>query len=205
MNSSPILVAMDLEGVFTPEVWIAVAEATGIEGLRLTTRNIPDYDQLMRGRLAILREHGLKLQDIQRVIATLAPLPGAANFIADLRARFPVIILSDTYYEFAAPLMAQLGWPTLFCNTLETDDAGTLVNYHLRLRDGKKHAVQHFQQLNFRVVAVGDSFNDTAMLVTAELGILYHPSDKVRQAFPQLPVVQDYVALDHLIREFAGG
>lgn len=202
-RSLPVLVAMDLEGVFTPEVWIAVAEHTRIEKLRLTTRDVADYDQLMRGRLALLREHGLKLADIQRIIDTLSPLPGAVEFVNDLRAQFPLIILSDTYYEFAAPLMRKLGNPVLFCNTLETDTAGHVVNYHLRLRDGKRHAVEHFQALHFRVVAGGDSYNDTTMLAAADLGILFRPSDKVRREFPQFPVALDYDTLGRHIREFA--
>ncbi len=197
------MIAMDLEGVFTPEVWIAVAEATGIEKLRLTTRDVADYDLLMRGRLALLKEHGLKLRDIQRVIGTLAPLPGAAEFVQSLRARFPLIILSDTYYEFAAPLMAQLGWPTLFCNSLEVDTDNNLVDYHLRIRDGKRHAVEHFRQLNFTVIAGGDSYNDTAMLGAAHFGMLFRPSEKVRREFPQYPVATTYLEMDALIRDFA--
>ena len=204
MPQKPILVAMDLEGVFVPEIWIAVAEHTGIEKLRLTTRDVADYDQLMRGRLALLREHGLKLKDIQRVIATLAPLPDAAEFVNDLRTRHPLVILSDTYYEFAAPLMQKLDWPLLFCNTLETDADGNVVNYHLRIRDGKKHAVQRFKQLNFTVIAGGDSYNDTAMLAEADYGILFRPSEKVRKEFPQFPVTTSYAEMDRLIRDFAG-
>lgn len=202
MYQKPILVAFDLEGVFTPEIWIAVAEHTGIEKLRLTTRDVPDYDQLMRGRLELLQEHGLALGDIQRVIRTLDPLPGAREFVDHIRSRFPLIVLSDTYYEFAAPLMEKLGWPTLFCNSLETDTANRLTDYHLRLRDGKKHAVQHFQQLNFRVIAGGDSYNDTSMLAEAEFGMLFRPSDKVRREFPQFPVAEDYETLRRYIDEF---
>lgn len=204
MPTKPILVAMDLEGVFVPEIWIAVAESTGIEKLRLTTRDVADYDELMRGRLALLREHGLKLRDLQQVIATLSPLAGAVEFVNDLRARHPLVILSDTYYEFAAPLMRKLSWPLLFCNTLETDADGNVVNYHLRIRDGKKHAVQRFKQLNFTVIAGGDSYNDTAMLVEADYGIFFRPSEKVRKEFPQFPVTTTYPEMDHLIREFAG-
>ena len=205
MPNKPVLVAMDLEGVFVPEIWIAVAEATGIPELRLTTRDVNDYDQLMRGRLAILRRHGLKLADIQRVIGTLSPLPGADEFIAGLRARFPFIILSDTYYEFAGPLMAKLGSPTLFCNSLETDAAGNVVGYHLRIRDGKFHSVNAFKALNFTVIAAGDSYNDTTMLGAAHFGMLFRPSDKVRQEFPQFPVAEDYATLDRLITGFVAG
>ena len=189
MACQPVLIAMDLEGVLVPEVWIAVAERTGIPTLRLTTRDVPDYDELMRGRLRILREHGLKLADIQNVIAGMDPLPGALDFANRIRERFQLIILSDTYYEFATPLMRKLGWPTLFCNSMETN--------------GKKHAVLGFRALNFDVVAVGDSYNDTAMLGEAHLGILFRPSAKVRQDFPQFPVVEDYAALERHISEHA--
>jgi len=202
-NHRPVLLAFDMEGVFTPEIWIAVAEHTGIPQLRLTTRDIPDYDQLMRGRLALLKEHGLTLRDIQKVIRTLSPLPGAVEFIRAMRRRYPLIILSDTYYEFASPLLEQMDWPVLFCNSLEMDADGNVVNYHLRQRDGKKHAAIHFKQLNFRVLAVGDSYNDTAMLLEADQGILFRPSDKVRAAFPQFPVVTDYPPLEEHITAFA--
>ncbi len=204
MYRKPILVAMDLEGVFVPEIWIAVAEKTGIEKLRLTTRDVADYDELMRGRLEILRRHGLKLADIQAVIRTLDPLPGAEVFLNSLRSRHPLVILSDTYYEFAGPLMEKLGKPTLFCNSLEVDADGMIANYHLRTPNGKKAAVQHFHALHFQVIAGGDSYNDTAMLAEADCGILFRPSDKVRREFPQFPVAMDYVEMDRLIREFAG-
>jgi phosphoserine/homoserine phosphotransferase len=200
MAQRPVVIAMDLEGVLVPEVWIAVAEATRIPELRLTTRDIPDYDVLMRGRLTILREHGLKLTDIQAVIRTMCPLPGALDYVRAIKARHPLIILSDTYYEFAAPLMAQLEWPTLFCNTLETDAQGFLVGYRLRQRDGKRHAVLALRQMCFSVIAVGDSFNDLTMLEEGDLGILFRPSDKVRQQAPHFPVVTDY---DDLIARIA--
>lgn len=202
MSNRPILMAMDLEGVFTPEVWIAVAEATGIPELRLTTRDISDYDVLMRRRLAILRENGLKLRDIQDVIATMDPLPGAREYLDRLRSRFQAIVLSDTYYEFAEPFMRKLGWPTLFCNSLEIDGEGNVVDYHLRLRDGKRHAVLGFKQLNFDIIAMGDSYNDTTMLLEAELGILFRPSEKVIEDFPQLPVAMDYEQVDGYINDF---
>jgi len=202
MSKRPILVAMDLEGVFTPEVWIAVAEATGIPELRLTTRDISDYDVLMKRRLAILRENGLKLRDIQDVIATMDPLPGAREYLDHLRSRFQAIVLSDTYYEFAEPFMRKLGWPTLFCNSLEVDDDGNVVDYRLRLKDGKRHAVLGFKQLNFDVIAMGDSYNDTTMLLEAELGILFRPSEKVIQDFPQLPVATDYETVDAYINDY---
>ena len=204
MHMKPVLVAFDLEGVFTPEIWIAVAEATGIPSLRLTTRDVSDYDLLMRGRLQTLQEHGLKLADIQRVIGTLSPLPGARAFIDAMRARFPLIILSDTYQEFAGPLMEKLGWPTLLCNSLACDADGNVVGYQLRLRDGKRRAVSSFKELGYRVVACGDSFNDTAMLGEADLGILFRPSDKVRHEFPHFPVAETYDALTRHVDAFVG-
>ncbi len=196
--SRPSILAMDLEGVLVPEVWIAVAERTGIEKLRLTTRDVSDYDELMRGRLALLREHGLGLPDIQEVIAGMHPLPGAVEFVRKIRAvpNLQLIILSDTYYEFAAPLMAQLDWPVLFCNSLETDAKGRVVDYHLRQPDGKRHSVRAFVGLNFFVIAVGDSYNDTTMLAEADVGILFRPSANVRREFPQFPVVDEYTALE---------
>ena len=181
------LACLDLEGVLIPEIWINVAERTGIEALRLTTRDIPDYDQLMRGRLALLDQHDLKLSDIQRVIAGMGPLDGAREFLDWLRERFQVVILSDTYYEFALPLMRQLGWPTLFCHRLEVAN-DRVVNYVLRQADSKRAAVRAFHDLNFRVIAAGDSYNDTAMLAEAEAGILFRPPQNVIDEFPQFPV-----------------
>ncbi|MFZ1640645.1 MAG: bifunctional phosphoserine phosphatase/homoserine phosphotransferase ThrH [Candidatus Contendobacter sp.] len=181
------LACLDLEGVLVPEIWINVAERTGIEALRLTTRDIPDYDQLMRGRLALLDQHGLKLSDIQRVIAGMGPLEGAREFLDWLRERFQVVILSDTYYEFAMPLMRQLGWPALFCHRLEVVD-DRVVGYTLRQADSKCQAVRAFHGLNFRVIAAGDSYNDTAMLAEADAGILFRPPRNVIDEFPQFPV-----------------
>ena len=198
----PLLVAMDLEGVLVPEIWIAFAEKTGIPELRLTTRDIADYRQLMLHRLAILKEHNLKLSDIQDVIATMHPLEGAIEYIQWLKERFPHVIISDTFYEFAMPLMKQLGYPTLFCNSLVVHDGGAIVDYQQRLRDGKRHAALAFKQLNFRLAAMGDSFNDTAMLAEAGLGILFRPSEKVRLQFPQFPVVNDYKEVMRLLEEF---
>jgi len=198
----PILVALDLEGVLTPEVWIAVAEKTGIEKLRLTTRDISDYDVLMRGRLAILRENGLTLTDIRNVIATMEPLDGAREFLDALRADYQAIILSDTYYEFAGPFMEKLGMPTLFCNTMQTDDTNSVVGYTIRLQDGKRHAVLAFKQLNFTVIATGDSYNDTTMLGEADCGILFRPSDNVKAEFPQFAVAYDYATLRQHIDSF---
>jgi phosphoserine/homoserine phosphotransferase len=203
MAKRPVLVAMDLEGVLVPEVWISVAEKTGIAELRLTTRDISDYDQLMAHRLRILREQRLGLRDIQEVIASMEPLPGALEYMDWLRQRYQSVILSDTFYEFAAPLMRKLGWPTLFCNSLQVDAAGQVVAYHMRLEDGKRHATLGFKQLNFDVVAMGDSYNDTAMLAEADLGILFRPSDNVRQEFPHFALATEYQTVMDLIEEFA--
>lgn len=189
------IACLDLEGVLIPEIWIAFAERSGIPELRATTRDIPDYDQLMRQRLRILDEHKLGLPDIQAVIGGMSPLPGANEFLDWLRERFQVVILSDTYYEFAAPLMRQLGFPTLMCNRLGVDGAGRVVNYHLRQPDQKRQAVKAFHGLNFRVIAAGDSYNDTAMLGEADAGILFCPPENVVREFPQFPVTRDYAAL----------
>jgi len=194
------LACLDLEGVLIPEIWINFAEKTGIDELRATTRDIPDYDVLMRQRLDILRQHGLGLPDIQEVIGTLSPLDGAADALDWLRERFQVIILSDTFYEFAEPLMRQLAWPTLFCHKLETDDRGMIVDYHLRQADPKRKAVQAFHGLQFRIIASGDSYNDTTMLSEADAGILFCPPQNVIDEFPQFPVATDYQALQ---QEFA--
>ncbi len=189
------IVCLDLEGVLVPEIWIAFSERTGIPELRRTTRDEPDYDKLMRFRLDLLRKHGLGLKDIQAVIAGLGPEPGAKDFLDALRLRYQVVILSDTFYEFAMPLMAQLGMPTLFCHRLETDAAGFVAAYHLRQPDQKRQAVKAFKGLAFQVIAAGDSYNDTAMLGEAHAGILFRPPSKVVQEFPQFPVTRDYAAL----------
>lgn len=186
------IACLDLEGVLVPEIWIAFAEKTGIEALRATTRDVPDYDVLMRQRLRILDAHGLGLPDIQRVIATLAPLEGAAQFLDWLRERLQVVILSDTFYEFAAPLMKQLGFPTLLCHRLETDAEGRVTDYHIRLADQKRAAVRALHALNFRIAAAGDSYNDTAMLAEADYGILFCPPENVVREFPQFPVTRNY-------------
>jgi phosphoserine/homoserine phosphotransferase len=190
---------LDLEGVLVPEIWISFAERTGIEELRLTTRDVPDYDALMTRRLSILEENHHGLPDIQEVIGGISPLPGAREFLDWLRERAQVVILSDTFYQFAAPLMRQLGWPTLFCHRLEIGEGGRVSNYHLRQRDGKRQAVRAFQQLNFRVIAAGDSYNDTTMLSEADVGILFRPPDNVIEEFPQFPVTRSY---DELQSEF---
>jgi len=186
------IVCLDLEGVLIPEIWIKFAEKTGIESLRITTREEPDYDKLMKQRMQILDEHGLGLTEIQEVIATLEPLEGAADFVAWLRPRFQVVILSDTYYEFAMPLMPALGNPTLFCHRLETDDKGRVANYVLRLPDPKRAAVKAFHALNFRVLAAGDSYNDINMLSEADTGILFHSPPNVIAEFPQFTAVHTY-------------
>ncbi|OQY67518.1 MAG: phosphoserine phosphatase [Polyangiaceae bacterium UTPRO1] len=198
--SAPLVACLDLEGVLVPEIWIGVADATGIAELRRTTRDEPDYDRLMRGRLAILEREGLGLADIQKVIAGMRPLDGAPAFLDWLRARAQVIILSDTFMEFAQPLMAQLGFPTLFCNTLVVDDGGCIRGYTLRIADGKRKAVMALKLLNFRVVAAGDSYNDTTMLDEADSGILFRPPDNVVRDFPQFPVTRTY---DELRAAFA--
>ncbi len=189
------LVCLDLEGVLVPEIWIEFAERTSIPELRRTTRDEPDYDKLMSYRLDLLRSHKLGLPDIQKVIAAMGPMAGAKEFLDALRRDYQVVILSDTFYEFAMPLMAQLGMPTLFCHKLEADLEGFLVNYHLRMPNQKKEAVQRFKELNFKVIAAGDSYNDTAMLGEAHAGILFHPPRNVIDEFPQFPVALSYAEL----------
>ena len=186
------IACLDLEGVLVPEIWINVAERTGIKELRATTRDVPDYDALMRQRLRILDAHHLKLADIQAVIAGMGPLPGANNFLDRLREKFQVIILSDTFYDFAAPLMKQLGHPTLLCHRLKIDAAGRVADYHLRMPDQKREAVKALHYLKFKVIAAGDSYNDTAMLAEADAGILFRPPQNVIEQFPQFPVTETY-------------
>jgi len=188
-----------MEGVLTPEIWIAVAERTGIPELRRTTRDEPDYDKLMRYRLDILDRHGITLSKIQEVIGTLSPLPGAIDFLNQLRGTVQFIILSDTFEQFAVPLVRQLGWPTLFCHRLIVEN-DRITGYQLRLADQKRHAVQALQLLNYNVIAAGDSFNDTAMLCQADTGILIHAPENVVQQFPQLPSVHTHAELIELIR-----
>ena len=189
------IVCLDLEGVLVPEIWIAFSERTGIAEFRRTTRDEPDYDKLMRFRLALLRQHGLKLADIQAVIGTMSPMAGAKAFLDDLRRRFQVVILSDTFYEFADPLMAQLGRPTLFCHRLQTDPEGFVAAYHLRQPNQKFHAVQALQSLHFQVIAAGDSYNDTGMLGAADAGFFIHPPPGIVAQFPQFPVNHSYAQL----------
>ena len=183
------LACQDLEGELVPEIWIAFADRTGIEELRATTRDIPDYNVLMKQRLALLDQHDLKIDDIQAVIATLEPLPGAIDFIDWLRERFQVIILSDTFYEFSQPLMRQLHWPTLFCHRLITDDDGRVVDYKLRQEDPKRASVKALHSLHYRVLAAGDSYNDTTMLAEADVGFLIHAPQNVIEEFPQFQAV----------------
>jgi phosphoserine/homoserine phosphotransferase len=189
------LVCLDLEGVLVPEIWIEFSKRTNIPELSRTTRDEPDYDRLMTYRLNLLKQHKLGLPDIQKVIAEMGPMQGAKDFLDALRRDFQVIILSDTFYEFAMPLMAQLGMPALFCHKLEADAQGYLVNYHLRMPNQKKEAVQRFKELNFKVIAAGDSYNDTAMLGEAHAGILFHPPQNVIDEFPQFPVTMNYAEL----------
>jgi phosphoserine / homoserine phosphotransferase len=193
------IVTLDLEGVLVPEIWIAVAERTGIEALRRTTRDEPDYDVLMRGRLAILDQHGLGLGDITEVIDTLEPLVGAADFLAALRARTQVLILSDTFEQFAQPLMRQLGWPTLLCHQLVVDDHRRIVDYQLRQPDQKRCVVQALHGLNYRVVAAGDSYNDIAMLREADRGILFRSPPRLQAEFAEFRAVERYDELLELL------
>ena len=190
-----MICCLDLEGVLIPEIWINVAKKTGIEALAITTRDEPDYDKLMRYRLAILKKEGIKLCDIQAVIKRMNPLPGAKVFLRKLQEKYQVIILSDTYYEFAGPMMKKLGYPTLFCNWLTTDKRGFIANYHLRQKNGKKEAVRGIQSLGFKVVAAGDSYNDIAMLRTADRGILFRPPAKIVREFQKFPVTNTYKEL----------
>jgi phosphoserine/homoserine phosphotransferase len=186
------IICSDLEGVFVPEIWINVADRTGIDELRLTTRDISDYDVLMKRRLSILDANGLKLKDITDVIATMEPLPGARLFLDWLRARTQVIVVSDTFVEFARPLMEKLGWPTLLCHGLTIDDNGAIAGYNLRQADGKRKVVQAFKRLNFQVLAMGDSYNDVNMLKDAHWGVLFRPPQNVIDEFPQFPVTTTY-------------
>lgn len=189
------VVCLDMEGVLVPEIWIAFSERTGIPEFRRTTRDEPDYDKLMRWRLQLLRQHGLKLADIQAVIGGMAPLEGAKAFLDDLRARYQVVILSDTFYEFADPLMRQLGRPTLFCHRLDIDADGFVADYRLRQSDQKRHAVNALKGLNFQVLAAGDSYNDTGMLAAADAGFFIHAPATIAAQFPQFAVHHDYASL----------
>jgi phosphoserine/homoserine phosphotransferase len=197
------IVTLDMEGVLTPEIWIAVADKTKIPELRRTTRDEPDYDKLMRGRLAILDRHGLKLSDIQEVIGGLKLLPGAREFLDELRSQVQVLILSDTFEQFAQPLMKQLNWPTLLCHRLIVEQ-DRIVDYKLRVSEQKQKTVAALKLLNYHVVAAGDSFNDTAMLKEAHAGFLFHAPDNIKQQFPQFKAVETYADLLQLIRQAMG-
>ncbi|HEX4599471.1 MAG TPA: bifunctional phosphoserine phosphatase/homoserine phosphotransferase ThrH [Burkholderiaceae bacterium] len=194
---------LDLEGVLAPEIWVEFASQVGIDELKLTTRDEPDYHKLMRQRLRLLERHGLRLADIQRVIERLGPLPGAREFLSELRTRYQAVILSDTYYEFAQPIMRQLDWPTLFCHGLETDAAGRIVGYRLRMHDQKRAAVAALRGLNFGTIAAGDSYNDISMLQEAQAGIFFRPPADIARQFPQFPVVSNYSELAAAIGEAA--
>ena len=193
------IACLDLEGVLVPEIWINVAEYTGIDALRATTRDIPDYEVLMKQRLALLEQHNLRLSDIQTVIDKMGPLEGATDFLDWLRARFQVVILSDTFYEFAAPLMRQFGWPTLLCHHLVIE-ADRIVDYRLRQAQAKRRAVQALQRLDFRVIAAGDSYNDIAMLTEAEAGILFRPPPTIIAEYPRFPVATTFAELRAVFR-----
>ncbi len=198
------IVCLDLEGVLVPEIWIAFSEKTGIQELRLTTRDVPDYDVLMKRRIGILKEHGLLLKDIQEVIAGMDPLPGAKEFLDALRGKTQVVILSDTFSQFAQPLMKKLGWPTLFCNTLVVDSRGVITGYTLRQQDGKRKAVEALTSIGFTVLAAGDSYNDTAMMKVAAKGVFFRPPENIKREFPQFPITTTYEAFMQEIDEFLG-
>jgi phosphoserine/homoserine phosphotransferase len=189
------IVCLDLEGVLIPEIWINFAERTGIDELRATTRDIPDYDELMQMRLGLLDKHGYGLPDIQNVIDGMGPLEGAREFLDWVRERFQVVILSDTFYEFAKPMMRQLGWPTLLCHKLAVDEKGHITDYILRQKDPKRMSVKALHSLNYRIIAAGDSYNDTTMLAEADAGILIRAPQNVRDEFPQFPAVDDFEGL----------
>jgi len=195
------IVCADMEGIFTPEIWINVAEITGIKELRLTTRDIPDYDVLMKQRLSILKQHGLTLQDIQAVIAKMKPLDGAEDFLNWLRSRLQVIIVSDTYVEFAGPLLEKLGQPTLFCNTLSVEADGRISGYNLRQKDGKRKVATALANLNYKVIAIGDSYNDITMLKAAERAILFCPPDNVKEEYSEFTVTRTYAELKQAIKK----
>lgn len=190
-----IIACLDLEGVLVPEIWIAVAEKTGIEDLRLTTRDISDYDKLMKHRISILDKHKIDIKLIQEVINKIEPLQGAVEFIGRLREKFQIIILSDTFYQFGMPLMKKLGNPTLFCHDLVIDEAGKIINYKLRMADQKRETVKRLKELNFNIIASGDSYNDTNMLSVADRGVLFCPPQRVIDEFPQYPVASNHEEL----------
>ena len=199
------IVCSDLEGVFVPEIWVNVSRHTGIDELKLTTRDISDYNVLMKRRLELLKKYGLTLRDVQNVISLLKPLPGALEFIDWLRTKTQLIVVSDTFSEFADPLLRQLGRPTLFCHHLTTDAEGNITDYNLRQKEGKKHVVESMQSLNYKIIAIGDSYNDISMLKQAEHGILYNPPQNVADEHPDLKVVKTYATLKRIILQLIDG
>lgn len=199
------IVCSDLEGVFVPEIWVNVSSHTGIDELKLTTRDISDYNVLMKRRLELLQKYGLTLRDVQNVISLLKPLPGAVEFVDWLRTQTQLIVVSDTFTEFADPLIRQLGKPTLFCHHLTTDAEGNITDYNLRQPDGKKHVVEALQSLNYKVIAIGDSYNDISMLRKADFGILYNPPQNVADEHKDLKVVNTYPSLKHIISQLIAG
>ncbi len=192
---SPVVACLDMEGVLTPEIWLELSEKTGLDALKVTTRDIPDYDELMRLRLDILSKQKIGIADIRAVVATMRPLDGAADFLTWLRERCQVLILSDTYYELVGPLMKQLHYPSIFCHTLDIDDTGSIRDYVLRQKDQKRHAVMAVKRLNFRVLAVGDSHNDLSMLHEADAGFFFCPPEAICSEYPQFPVTRSYAEL----------
>jgi phosphoserine/homoserine phosphotransferase len=199
-NTAMKIVCLDLEGVLVPEIWIAFSEATGIPELRRTTRDEPDYDKLMRFRLDILRDRGLGLKDIQRTIATIDPMPGAREFLDTLRAETQVLILSDTFTQFASPLMKKLGWPTIFCNELEVGPDGMITGYHIRVPQSKLSTVRALQSIGFETIAAGDSYNDLGMIQAGPAGFLFRSTEQIRKDHPELPACESYEDLLSLIR-----
>jgi len=195
------IVCLDLEGVLVPEIWINVAQKTGIKELELTTRDISDYDVLMKKRLSILHKHGLKINDIKKVIDSMEPLEGAMEFLEWLRSCTQVIIASDTFVQFAGPLMKKLGWPTLFCNSLQIDSDGSINSYTLRLQDGKRQTILALRNLNYKTIAVGDSYNDISMLKEADAGIFFRPPDSIKDEFPELTLSYSYKELKNIIKK----
>jgi phosphoserine/homoserine phosphotransferase len=198
------IVCFDLEGVFTPEVWIAVSKATGIDDLKLTTRDISDYDVLMKNRIALLKKNKITLGDIQKIISNMDLLPGARDFLDRIRTISQVVILTDSYIEFVMPFMEKLGYPTCFCHNLEVDDSGMITGYKLRIKGMKKQTIIALKKLNYEVIAAGDSYNDVAMLLEAKHGILFRPPKKVVNQFPEIPVVHEYEELKSLISKYLG-
>ena len=196
------VVCPDFEGILVPEIWINVAEKAGIEELRLTTRDVPDYDQLMRGRLEILKRVNLKIRDIQEIIQSMEPLDGALEFLEWIRERFQIILVSDTFVEFADPLLEKLNRPTLFCNSLIIDADGTIADYQLRQRDGKRHVVEALRGLGFEVIGIGDSYNDSTMLEAANHGILFRPPQNIKNEFPHFPVIETYEELKLVLKGY---